>query len=262
MAAIASDFDTAIHNAITGLRGLSYSWAGIAARLGVTRQAAQQRYGATTPPPSSEAVRPHDRPLPRRLLPRLRQPPGHPLRRPRGASEEYGSATSASRARSCGRSSPTRPPRPPPARTAPGAPDERPHAGSRPRPGSYPYGAGSEHRADRQEPPMSGPALAEALPAVDNKPPLTWREFSQATRQYDRTGRCQRPIRLSGRSAAVDLVTGELRPMYDTNTDEPGGVLHIPCGNRSCARTWPRCSARSPFKRSPKRTFVGGANVA
>ena len=49
MAAIADGFDTAIGQAITGLRSFGYSWADIAARLGVTRQAAQQRWG-TTPP--------------------------------------------------------------------------------------------------------------------------------------------------------------------------------------------------------------------
>jgi hypothetical protein len=38
-------FDTAIRDAITGLRHHGYSWADIAARLGVTRQAAQQRWG-------------------------------------------------------------------------------------------------------------------------------------------------------------------------------------------------------------------------
>ena len=45
MAAIAADFDTALHQAITGLRSLGYSWTEIAARLGVTRQAAQQHWG-------------------------------------------------------------------------------------------------------------------------------------------------------------------------------------------------------------------------
>jgi len=46
MATIADEIDTAIHEAITGLRARhGYSWADIAARLGVTRQAAQQRFG-------------------------------------------------------------------------------------------------------------------------------------------------------------------------------------------------------------------------
>ncbi len=46
MAALADDFDTAIRDAITGLRsGHGYSWAEIAARLGITRQGAQQRWG-------------------------------------------------------------------------------------------------------------------------------------------------------------------------------------------------------------------------
>jgi hypothetical protein len=50
MAAIATEIDTAIRDAITGLRtGSGYSWADVALRLGVTRQAAQQRYGGDTP---------------------------------------------------------------------------------------------------------------------------------------------------------------------------------------------------------------------
>jgi len=45
MAAIAAEMDTAIRDAITGLRACGYSWADIAARLGITRQGAQQRWG-------------------------------------------------------------------------------------------------------------------------------------------------------------------------------------------------------------------------
>jgi ribosomal protein S20 len=45
MAATAREIDTAIRDAITGLRATGYSWADIALRLGVTRQAAQQRWG-------------------------------------------------------------------------------------------------------------------------------------------------------------------------------------------------------------------------
>ena len=37
--------DDAIREAVGGLRTFGYSWADIAARLGVTRQAAQQRWG-------------------------------------------------------------------------------------------------------------------------------------------------------------------------------------------------------------------------
>jgi hypothetical protein len=45
MAAIAAEMDTAIRDAITCLRARGYSWADIAARLGITRQGAQQRWG-------------------------------------------------------------------------------------------------------------------------------------------------------------------------------------------------------------------------
>jgi hypothetical protein len=49
MAALADDLDHAIRQAISGLRGFGYSWAEIAARLGITRQGAQQRWGGDTP---------------------------------------------------------------------------------------------------------------------------------------------------------------------------------------------------------------------
>jgi hypothetical protein len=49
MAATARHIDTAIRDAITGLRANGYSWADIAQRLGVTRQAAQQRWGGDHP---------------------------------------------------------------------------------------------------------------------------------------------------------------------------------------------------------------------
>ena len=46
MTGLATDLDEAISQAVTGLRQAGYSWAQIAARLGVTRQAAQQHAGA------------------------------------------------------------------------------------------------------------------------------------------------------------------------------------------------------------------------
>jgi hypothetical protein len=45
LAKLAHDLDTALITAVTGLRAFGYSWEQIATRLGVTRQAAQQRWG-------------------------------------------------------------------------------------------------------------------------------------------------------------------------------------------------------------------------
>jgi hypothetical protein len=45
MAALAADLDAAMIQAVTGLRECGYSWAEIGLRLGITRQAAQQRWG-------------------------------------------------------------------------------------------------------------------------------------------------------------------------------------------------------------------------
>jgi biotin operon repressor len=42
---LAEEIDTAIAEAVKGLRACGYSWAEIGARLGITRQAAQQRWG-------------------------------------------------------------------------------------------------------------------------------------------------------------------------------------------------------------------------
>ena len=45
MTRTAAELDTAIRDAVTGLREIGYSWADIALRLGITRQGAQQRWG-------------------------------------------------------------------------------------------------------------------------------------------------------------------------------------------------------------------------
>ena len=45
MLSLSSQIDDAIAQAVTGLRGFGYSWAEIGDWLGITRQAAQQRWG-------------------------------------------------------------------------------------------------------------------------------------------------------------------------------------------------------------------------
>jgi len=45
MLGLSAEIDTAIAQAVTGLRGSGYSWTEIGSRLGITRQAAQQRWG-------------------------------------------------------------------------------------------------------------------------------------------------------------------------------------------------------------------------
>ena len=48
MLGLSAEIDSAISQAVTGLRGCGYSWAEIGSRLGITRQAAQQRWGHTS----------------------------------------------------------------------------------------------------------------------------------------------------------------------------------------------------------------------
>jgi hypothetical protein len=45
MAELADTIDASIQDAVTGLRACGYSWAEIGSRLGITRQAVQQRWG-------------------------------------------------------------------------------------------------------------------------------------------------------------------------------------------------------------------------
>ncbi len=45
MTDLADEIDAAISQAVQGLRAYGYSWAEIGSRLGITRQAAQQRWG-------------------------------------------------------------------------------------------------------------------------------------------------------------------------------------------------------------------------
>lgn len=46
LVALSLHLEDAIRDAVIGLREFGYSWADIATRLGITRQAAQQRWGA------------------------------------------------------------------------------------------------------------------------------------------------------------------------------------------------------------------------
>ena len=48
LAGLSVELDAAITDAVVGLRGAGYSWGEIAARLGVTRQAAHQRWNTAS----------------------------------------------------------------------------------------------------------------------------------------------------------------------------------------------------------------------
>jgi hypothetical protein len=100
--------------------------------------------------------------------------------------------------------------------------------------------------------PHDGPGAGAS--ADDPAITLSWDELSAELRQANRTGLCARPVRLKGRIDAVDLATGELRPMYDTGT-EPGGVLLTACGNRR-ESVCPSCS--QVYKRDARQLVRAG----
>jgi hypothetical protein len=96
-------------------------------------------------------------------------------------------------------------------------------------------------------------------PACDDT--VTWADFRAWERQLAPTGTCSHPIRLTGRIEAIDKATGEVAPVYDT-VSEPGGVLHVTCGNRR-ETVCPACSAI--YKRDARQLLraglVGGKGV-
>jgi hypothetical protein len=69
---------------------------------------------------------------------------------------------------------------------------------------------------------------------------VTSDDFDRWEQQLAATGNCANPVRLHGRIDAIDRATGEIATIYDT-TNEPGGVLRIPCGNRR-EHVCPACS--------------------
>jgi hypothetical protein len=70
-------------------------------------------------------------------------------------------------------------------------------------------------------------------------------DLTEWDQQFSPAGGCSHPIRLRGGVAAVDLLTGESVPVFDSAT-EPDGVIYVPCGNRresacpSCSATYKR----------------------
>ena len=68
-------------------------------------------------------------------------------------------------------------------------------------------------------PPVTGPGPGGI---ADGSSGLSWAQFTAGLRDYERTGMCSHPVRLKGTIRAIDLATGEARPMHDTAT-EPGG---------------------------------------
>lgn len=112
----------------------------------------------------------------------------------------------------------------------------------------------------------SAPAAAGAGSVPDGtsgRPELTlpWPELAGYARDLARSGGCTRPVRLQGRIDAIDLATGEVRPMYHTE-DEPGGVLLKPCGNRR-ETVCPPCSEvyKQDAGQLVKAGLVGGKGV-
>ncbi|HLX47818.1 MAG TPA: replication initiator [Streptosporangiaceae bacterium] len=85
---------------------------------------------------------------------------------------------------------------------------------------------------------------------VDSSPD----DFTRWEQQLAATGYCTHPVRLAGRIDAVDLATGETRPVY-TTAGEPAGVLLTACGNRRESVCLP-CS--QVYKRDARQLVKAG----
>jgi hypothetical protein len=83
---------------------------------------------------------------------------------------------------------------------------------------------------------------------------LTVEDFTEWDQQFAPAGGCSHPVRLRGGVSAVDLLTGEAVPVFDS-TDQPGGVIYVPCGNRR-ESACPACSAT--YKRDARFVVRSG----
>src|SRR5262249_504713 len=110
--------------------------------------------------------------------------------------------------------------------------------------------AGRRRAGPARKPGRGAPAATAPLTPGPVPGPGAW-ESADDTPWHDP---CRHPVPLRGRIDAVDLATGELRPMYDTGT-EPGGVLLAPCGNRR-ESVCPACS--QVYKRDARHLVRAG----
>jgi len=101
--------------------------------------------------------------------------------------------------------------------------------------------------------PHHGPG-AGASADEDYTGPGSRADFAQWQQQLSDTGRCYHPVQVKGTIRAIDLATGEVRPVYSTAA-EPGGVLLLPCGNRR-ETVCPTCSA--VYKRDARQLVRAG----
>jgi hypothetical protein len=99
--------------------------------------------------------------------------------------------------------------------------------------------------------PEPGPGSGPVATADDV---ITLADLHAWERQFASSGACAHPIRLHGHIDAIDLATGETAPVYDTAT-EPGGMLHVACGNRR-ESVCPACSA--VYKRDARQLVRAG----
>jgi hypothetical protein len=83
---------------------------------------------------------------------------------------------------------------------------------------------------------------------------ITLADLPGIERQLSSSGACSHPVRLQGRVNAIDLQTGVSAPVYST-AGEPGGVLHVACGNRR-ESVCPACSA--VYKRDARQLVRSG----
>jgi hypothetical protein len=98
------------------------------------------------------------------------------------------------------------------------------------------------------------PAAPGHMPGAAGTSDGTEDEFGLWETEHTAAGSCLHPVRLRGRIDAIDLATGELRTVYDTDL-EPDGVLRTACGNRR-ESVCPPCS--SVYKRDARQLVRAG----
>jgi Replication initiator protein, pSAM2 len=83
---------------------------------------------------------------------------------------------------------------------------------------------------------------------------LVAEDFTTWEGEFSPAGGCSHPVRLRGGVSAVDLLTGEAVPVFNS-ADSPDGLIYVPCGNRR-ESACPACSAT--YKRDARFVVRSG----
>ena len=105
------------------------------------------------------------------------------------------------------------------------------------------------------------PSAPVTMPGPGGISDGTTEDFALWETEHTNAGGCLHPVRLRGRIDAIDLATGELRPVWNSAA-EPDGVIRTACGNRR-ETVCPSCSQvyKADARQLVRAGLIGGKGI-